>query len=324
MQATVKVETPQKVTSEGLTMFFLRIMLFLSLIGLVGLDLVLYLTYEYHVATSWPWDMVFSFMQLIYPGVLLVTIIAQTTNTNFLSLVVVVSFITLIFECIGYFFTIWLAWVWLWTGYTLVFGLKTGLLGTTLLSVFVLWIYLYMGMVQVSQYSWTIINTLPQFREVAKKYKQIILGAWTGVLLIATFLTIMHFLNYFWPLVPSEFALHIHWFLAFIIFPVVEYDYHPLRDGKHYSMLVGTVLTGIGILAVLDTCVVFANLGYMIYLVSVGLFPYSLANVIVFLIQMGGLSIMAVLEIVILIVMVGYSRQIRTFAIHALQPPVTD
>jgi len=173
-------------------------------------------------------------------------------------------------------------------------------------------------MTEASEYAELVQETLPVFRELSKKYKQMILVSWVGVLLLSAFLTIMHFLNYVWPITVTEYALHVHWFFAFTIFPIVEYNYHPLRDGKHYSFLVIAIVSVVIGLILVDFSVGAANLGYLFYLVLIGGFTYSLANLIVTIIQMASLSIIVVLEIVCLVILLGYEKQIRGFAIHTL------
>jgi hypothetical protein len=300
-------------------MMIARILLFVCILALISLDITLYLVYEYLITgTSWTWDAILSFMQIVYPGMLLLAVITKTTNSNFLSLAITLSFITVIFEGVSFFFTSWLTWVWGVAGYPTVFWIKVGVLGVTVVSAIILWIYMFLSMIDAFKYMDLVQSTLPAFRDIAKKYKQMILMSWTGALVLSAFLTIMHFLNYVWPLTSTEYALHVHWFFAFVIFPVIEYNYHPLTDGRHYAIIVIVILTVVMGLILLDVGVGVANLSYLFYLVVTGSFSYSLANLIVTIVQMASLSLIVVLEITCFVILVAYGKVIRGFALNTL------
>lgn len=296
-----------------------RVILFVCVLALLSLDLTLYLAYEYLITgTSWTWDSILSFMQIVYPGMLLLAIITKTSNSNFLSLVITLSLITVIFEGLSFFFTSWITWVWGVAGYATVFWIKVGVLGVTVISAIVLWIHMFLSLTESSKYMDLVQSTLPAFRDLAKKYKQMILISWTGALLLSAFLTIMHFLNYVWPLSYTEYALHVHWFLAFVVYPVIEYNYHPLTDGRHYSFLIIVILTIVMCLILVDVSVGIANLGYLFYLVVTGSFSYSLATLIITIVQMASLSVIVVLEITCFVILSAYGKVIRGFAINTL------
>jgi len=122
-----------------------------------------------------------------------------------------------------------------------------------------------------------------------------------------------------WPIVYSELILPIHWLFAFLVLPIIEYNYHPLRDGRHYWGLLIAIVLIIAGLFLMDLFTNVSNLSYIVYLIATGGFSYTLVNFIIIFVQLLLLSLIGVFEIVCIIMLFVYYKQIRIFALSALQ-----